>query len=576
MSGVRFLLSEEAILLTSGELSSQDRSLGNLLDFFGVSWRAASPEKLFSNRDSNPSRLRLLCSSDHFSVLVSQLEKNSEHAQWWRAKMHSAFVYAGCDLSSLDKLAKVGGGYGGSFVVSKNLPDFSGVMTGLQIRMESSNSDAGFVSPSDSIAIITSDRDAAFVKSEFEGVPVFLCASGRLVDIESELAGGVFDIRDHVLEALPVVLYIRWAFSKTSWSAPEQNACLVIDDPLLKRQYGFVDYRELLSVMERYKFSTNIAFIPWNWGRTDPGVAKLFRENPEHYSISVHGCAHTRAEFASDDLPQLYGKTEEALRQMRQHEVTTGIVHDRVMVFPQGMFSAAATSILKQSEFIAAVATNTISADANPRPITIADVWSTALMAHSGFPMFTRRYPSSGLENFAFDSLLGKPIIIVTHHDFCRDQYVHLIDLVERLNALGAPLRWRSLAELVRRSWRQRAFSTDVMQIEMFGKELLFENSTNLTRQVLMQRRESDPEAIAEVLVGDHAISWTHNNNHIQFELEVKSGEAVMVRLRYHKLEDMQKATKNLNDRARAMLRRYLCELRDNYVHKVISLSNGG
>ena len=92
----------------------------------------------------------------------------------------------------------------------------------------------------------------------------------------------------------------------SSWVAPERSASLIIDDPLLRPTYGFVDYRELLSLMQRYKFSTNIAFIPWNWRRSDPSITRLFRENPEYYSLSVHGCAHTQAEFGRDDSDYLH------------------------------------------------------------------------------------------------------------------------------------------------------------------------------------------------------------------------------------------------------------------------------
>ena len=162
---------------------------------------------------------------------------------------------------------------------------------------------------------------------------------------------------------MPLVLYIKWAFAETCWSAPETNACLVIDDPVLKPTHGFVNFQELLSLMKRHKFSTNIAFIPWNWRRSAPQVVRLFKENPDNYSISVHGCDHTRAEFGGPDRQRLYWKTRRALDRMNRHESITGICHDRVMVFPQGIFSEAAMSALKHSDLIAAVNNDVISSD---------------------------------------------------------------------------------------------------------------------------------------------------------------------------------------------------------------------
>jgi hypothetical protein len=412
------------------------------------------------------------------------------------------------------------------------------------------------------------------VKRDYEGVPVFLSSCGTVIDLETELPAGIFDVRHHVTEAIPPVLYIRWAFANTSWTAPERSACLVIDDPLLKPKYGFIDYSELLSLMQRYKFSTNIAFIPWNWRRSDPQVVRLFRQNPDYYSISVHGCAHTRAEFGSDDSRHLYGKAKQALEQMSRHELATGIVHDRVMVFPQGVFSEAAMSVLKRTDLIASVNGDTISSS-NSRNITVADVWDTAIMAYENFPLYTRRYPWLGIENFAFDSLLGKPVIIGIHHDFCRDHCIHLIEFVERLNALACPLIWRSLGDLVKRSCRQRPLSEDVTQVEMCGKELCLENLSNRTKQFLIRRRESTPSMINEIFAGSRNVSWKTSGDRIQFEAEVKAGEKIIIRVCYHDLPE-GKSTENLNYRARTMLRRYLCELRDNYLHKLKLPSSNG
>ena len=50
-------------------------------------------------------------------------------------------------------------------------------------------------------------------------------------------------------------------------------------------------------------------------------------------------------------------------------------------------------------------------------------------MRYSSFPIFTRRYPWEGIENFAFDILLGKPALIVIHHDYCSDGYDRLTDI---------------------------------------------------------------------------------------------------------------------------------------------------
>jgi hypothetical protein len=578
-------LRAEAILLEGAdEVPSQTSNLAKLLDFFGVSWRTSSAGECLVRHDgANASTSRLLCSAERFLELLTAFEQNPDHVQQWREQVHSAFVYGGDDSASLQRLAKILVGheipcrrdsFTGELVVSNKLPNFCGVMAGVRIKTNQPGAEPVFAWPRDdqSTEIVTQSHGAIFLKLEYEKVPIFLCTSRDIIDLEDALPDGIFDLREHALRALPVVLYIKWAFSSSCWDGPERSACLIIDDPLLKAAYGFVHFRELLSLMLRHKFSSNIAFIPWNWRRSDPQVARLFRENPEHYSISVHGCAHTREEFGSNDSQLLYGKTRRALGQMERHESITGINHDRVMVFPQGVFSEAAMRILKRTDLIAAVNNDTISSDREPRPITIADVWDTAVMTYGNFPLFTRRDPWSGIENFAFDSLLGKPVLVVIHHDYCRDQCARLIDFMERLNALACPLTWRGLGEVLKRSCRQRRVSSDRMQVEMYAAELRIENSSEHQKNFLISRREADPSTVKEVCAGTRTISWRSSGDRIQFEVQLEARESVTTRVRFHELPAEGDGTESRRARTRIMLRRYLSELRDNYVHKVSAL----
>src|SRR6266513_5325975 len=243
--------------------------------------------------------------------------------------------------------------------------------------------------------------------------------------------------------------------------------------------------------MNRHNFSTNNAFIPWNWRRSSPKVVRLLRENPQNYSVSVHGCDHTRAEFGSLDRQRLYWKAQQALERMNRHESITGIRHDRVMVFPQGVFSEAAMSALKHTDLIAAVNNDVISADPCPRTVTISDMWDIALMGYT-FPLFTRRYPWEGIENFAFDALLGKPAIAVIHHDYCSDHCARLVNFIQQVNALQCAPTWRNLGDVVRRSCRQRGDSSGAVEVEMYGTELRIENRSDQLKRFLIRRREAE------------------------------------------------------------------------------------
>jgi len=575
-------VTDEALLLTAPGASSEGNNVAKLLTFFGVPWRTLTTEESFAQNgaghESSP-KSRLICSSDIFLTLIEDLEHRSDGDRFRREHVHSTFVYAGENSAALQKLIRrLTGDEGavlkeinrcaGDFVVSDGLDDFCGVMAGVRVQASGANVDATLVLNAfkgNPINIISVNDGVAFLKLEYGKVPVFLSTS-KIIDIDTELKTGIFDIRDHVLPALPLVLYIKWAFAGTCWSAADTNACLIIDDPVLKPTYGFVNFHELLSLMKRHRFSTNIAFISWNWRRSTPGVVRLFMENPQQYSISVHGCDHTQGEFGNPNPQRLYYKARQALERMTQHESRTGIHHDRVMVFPQGKFSEAAMRTLKHTELIAAVNNGTISADPYPRAITISDVWDVAVMGYDNFPIFTRRYPWDNVENFAFDILLGKPVLIVIHHDYCNDHCRRLVDFVDRLNALKCRLTWRSLGDVVRRSCRQRQLSPDVMEVEMYGTELRVENRSEQRKRFIVRKRDADPSSVKGVRAGAGQVAWNFSEGRIVFEIELNPGEGRIVSVKFHDLWGNGQSKEGVSYKVKTMLRRYLCEVRDNYV----------
>jgi len=570
-------MQEKALLLTADYASADDQRAERLLEFFGVRYLKRRAAELGPTENKSAEKCRLVCSAQSFARVMGNLQNASANANLLATQIHSVFLYSNGDpVAIANVVSQLSGGTisirrGAGRVTQwhiANDPDgMCGVMRDLRIQPSATylrtgdffHADGGSLTP-----LIAGEDKSAFLKLTWNGLLVFV-SSERLIDIDAELTTFNFDIRDHFFSAVPFVSYIRWAFPLSSWHAPETSACLVIDDPLLKPTHGFVDFRELLSLMKRYKFSTNIAFIPWNWRRSAPEVVRLFRENPEQFSLSVHGCDHTRAEFGNSSQQRLYWKTQQALERMNRHESITGICHDPVMVFPQGIFSEAAMSALKRTDLIASVNNDIISADPHPRTITISDVWDIAVMCYS-FPLFTRRYPWEGIENFAFDALLGKPAIAVIHHDYCSDHCASLVNFIEQLNALPCAPIWRNLGEVVRRCYRQREDSPGAVEVEMYGTELRIENRSGQPKRFLIKRREGEPSAIERICTEAQEIGWQTVDGHIDFEIELNPGENRVIRVKFHDLAGKECNGDNLPYRFKTMLRRYLCEMRDNYV----------
>jgi hypothetical protein len=239
------------------------------------------------------------------------------------------------------------------------------------------------------------------------------------------------------------------------------------------------------------------------------------------------------------------------------------------MVFPQGVFCESALGVLKQARFTAAVNTEVLSADPAPAKIRISDVWDVAVMNYGSFPIFTRRYPAQGVENFAFDILLGKPCLVVIHHDFCRDRGAHLVEFITRLNALNCQLSWQSLGEVVRRSCRQRELSPDTVQTEMYGSELRVENHSSRPKRFCIKRRESDPSGVQQIQNGSRPVAWNSSNGHLNFEIDVDPGEGATINIWFHNHFEKARSPENMRYRLKTMLRRYLSEARDDYVMRL-------
>jgi hypothetical protein len=571
-----------AIVLTGHGDEALAQAICRLLEFFGVSAQvkdAAGYLKQMVADPDNGTKVKLFGSATNVLQLLADMETGHDQALWSQ-RVHSVFV---CNNGPVEvaasllkrianaKKVEIRPSMDREFRVSSDLNQFCGVMSGVACSSHDTKSGVYVLKTEMAENIVTCSDGPVFAKWLLHDVPIYFSTAG-VINIDSDLGARDFDIREHFLSATPVVMYIKWAFADTCFQPAESSACLIIDDPPLKPRYGFVDFQYLNDSMWHHHFTCSLAFIPWNWRRSDSRVVRLFKKNSERLSLSVHGCDHTRGEFGIQNGEQLRWKVLCASQRMKRHDFRTGLRHDPVMVFPQGIFSRTAMHALKESEFIGVVNSEVISADPEPCPIKISDFWSIALMNYDNFPIFTRRDPWQGLENFAFDTLLGKPCIAVVHHNDCHDDCRHVLEFIDGLNRLNACLQWRDLGTLVRRSFRQRRLSPNAVEIEMFGKEALLENPAGETKYFSVHKRESSPEHIEEIRAGIKPVDWTNAPDGVSFRVKLKAGQRQIVRIVFREISTNGFAGENSFAGAgaaywiKATCRRYLCELRDNYL----------
>jgi hypothetical protein len=344
---------------------------------------------------------------------------------------------------------------------------------------------------------------------------------------------------------------------------------LIVDDPPLHRRYGFLNFQEALDLMDRNNFTTTIAFIPWNWRRTDARTVEMFRRRPQRLSVVFHGCDHMAGEFADRSSALLNAKIQTANQRISGFQRTTSINVDRVMVFPQGRFSPEVGRALKLNGFMAAVNTEVAPDDRSANQTTIGDLWSVAIMRYGSFPIFTRRYPSHGIENFAFDAVLGKPCLIASHHDIFRAHGRELVTFINGLNSLKWNLVWRPLGETLRRSFALRVAEDGRRSVEMFANHLLVDNPSSSAYSIELTKKESDPDWVTSVTVNGASISFRVLSNCLCASFSLLSGTTADIRLTHRSdsqnICEQQPAYIN---KVRVAAKRYLSEFRDNYVSR--------
>ena len=511
-------MARSAVLLYDHEPGTEQKNLGRVLDFFGVSWKAISLSH-FVNIDGEFQDCAVFGSAP---VVSTALEKMRRQESTTRGIVRF-YVYASRDRdASEEALRRLTGNPRLSLrpvpldrarlQIATEPTDITGPMAGLaflgRMRVEDGVIHGVNGRESDVSTVISVEGVPAFIRLVQQGTQIFLCGSSRTVDIDRKLETNFYDVRNECCSAIPLVMFIRDTFADVMWRPQELGACLIIDDPLLKPRYGSCDFTAVQSLMLRYGFTTNIAFIPWNWRRTSPKAKELFGDGEAGFSISIHGCDHVKGEFGNTSAAVLNSKASVAQSRMRNHAARTGIRHDAVMVFPQGVFSSVSPEVLKLNGFLAAVNTETAPVDKAATAPTIGDVWDIAIMNYGSFPIFTRRYVHHGTENFAFDMLLGKPCLVVTHHEFFRNDCSELIGIIEKLQSINASLQWRPLGKVLRRACRRRPLGEATEEVEMYGTELIVENPCDRPIEILVRKRETRPEVVAEVRCDDKPVRW--------------------------------------------------------------------
>jgi hypothetical protein len=395
---------------------------------------------------------------------------------------------------------------------------------------------------------------------------VFFVASEDIADLNTEV--GDAPLSQYFSRLLPHAMALRYIAGDDCWRPRQACASIIIDDPLLRETYGFLNFGSLLKLLEQYKFHITIAFIPHNFRRNSPRIMRMFQENAANLSICFHGNNHTEKEYASSDPALLNTLTRAALDRMDSLYRATGLSCDRIMVFPQGYFSIEALEVLKSHSFHAAVNAVTHPSDQSIK-LTLGDLAQPSVLRYGGFPFFIRKPIQKFHDHdIAFNLFFGRPILIVEHHDIFQNPAL-LVDVVRRINSLAPDVHWGNLTTDVGNSILTRRAADGTHRVRAFSGSIQISNHSDTSvRYIIEWGGAYDYASIAQVFIdGSPWTDFNIDNGGLRLSIELPPRASRTIALANH---NVHAEVRNLGvgSRFRAFLRRRLSELRDNYLSK--------
>jgi hypothetical protein len=451
------------------------------------------------------------------------------------------------------------------YQVSSSQQEITREFSGLSFGCARNTSDFGFVSSQDSrrmVPLVSIDDMPFCAVVEKDRCHAFLVACSTIADIEEQINGNL-EITSYFSRLLPAAMFLRSIFKSQCWHSKHRFGNFIIDDPPLKRSYGYLNYRDLVSKMDKADFASTIAFIPWNYRRIDKEVAQLFQERPDRLSLCVHGCDHTGGEFSSTDLAALNSKVQLASARMKSLNRQSGLSYSKAMVFPQGRFSTEALTALKSNNYIAAINSSALAAHSGAKaPLTLGHFLQPAITRYGGFPVFLRRYPGAS-EQFAFDLFFGKPLLAVEHHSYLKDGGARLTEFISRLNLFDS-LQWTGLHEILAKSHLERDTDDEITLCRLFTNHHVIENSDERERMFLVTKSESGDVPIQKIVVNGEITKFRVTGNLLEFKIQIRARSSIVVNIVYRNCLPHVETRRGVVSRSRVWTRRMLSEFRDN------------
>ena len=403
-----------------------------------------------------------------------------------------------------------------------------------------------------------------FIETEIDQQRVFLLCQRQ--PQPSRIERIPEDTETAFAELASVMIFTKYCAGDRGWHAIHHYANFTIDDPWLREPYGYLDYNDLLVQMEKHNFHTTIAFIPWNYDRSEPAGVALFRNHPERFSICVHGDNHDHKEFdtyASKSLSAQIAALGQSLARMEKFQALTGVPYDKVFVFPHNIGSERILEQLKAYNFAATVNSLSVPMD-RVRPASPLFPLRPVTLSFGDFPSVARfgaAFPNpTGF--IGINEFLDNPIFFYGHHDLFASGIGAFDGLADDVNRIEPDTRWRSLGDVAKHLYLVRLREDTNYDVLAFSGTLDLENTSRGNSVFYIQKPESDSSTIASVSVEDRPVPFQLNDGYLDLSVAIPAGESRRVLIRYK--NDLDLASVDISKSSpRVYLLRMVSDFRD-------------
>jgi hypothetical protein len=416
----------------------------------------------------------------------------------------------------------------------------------------------------------SSDGTAAAVLVRVQGHAGERFFVPQMAPFDQEWIGDATGLPKAFSSMFPFILFLSHAAGDYAWHSDGHYANLTIDDAWLTQPYGHLDYSALLVEMEKHNFHTTIAFIPWNFNRSEPAVVTLFRAHPERFSICVHGNDHEHREFGDYALNPLRGQIadiKQGVARMERFHSLTGIGYDRFMVFPHGVAPEETFAALRTYEFLGTANFMNLPLGAKV-PSDPTFLLRPSTVAYGGLLSLSRYSSSDHIPQaeIAIQSFLGNPVLLYGHESLFDSGITAFNANADFVNRVQPDTFWTSLGEIARHSYLLRRRSEGGFEVQMLSSEMALMNPGDMEATYYV-RRATDTSTVSALTVDGNPVGFDRSQNELVFRLVIPAHQVSHVRVAFR--NDLDLVHQDIGkSNVHAYLLRRVSDFRDLYLSR--------